>query len=224
MEQQFDRFKDLPWFRPDLKPTVIIGGAGGIGSYLALLLARMGTCIYIYDFDTVSETNIGGQLFSKASIGETKVSALNATIRSYADSYLNTYYERFTENSIRCPYMFSAFDNMEARRIMFDRWKSGNYKKGIFIDGRLIAESLQIFCVTRDNMDIYEQEYLFSDSEVEDAPCTMKQTSHSAAMIASHMVGFFTNHLTNVYEESKVRDVPLLYEFFIPATFTEVLT
>ena len=191
MEQQFDRFKDLPWFRPDLdRVNVIIGGAGGIGSWLTLLLARMGANTYIYDFDTVSATNIGGQLFSNDSIGETKVTALKRTVQQYSGSYTNAFFEKYTEESLRSIYMFSAFDNMEARRIMFNRWKSQDPEKGIFIDGRLIAESLQIFCVTKDNMDIYEQEYLFSDSEVEDAPCTMKQTSHSAAMIASHMVGF----------------------------------
>ena len=82
-------------------------------------------------------------------------------------------------------------------------------------------EQLQIFCVTPDKIEEYEQEHLFDDSEVEDAPCTMKQTSHSAAMIASHMVGSFTNHITNIYERELIRDVPFYYEFFIPVTLTE---
>lgn len=51
----------------------------------------------------------------------------------------------------------------------------------IFIDGRLTAEQMQIFCVTPKYISKYK-EHLFDDSEVEDAPCTMKQTSHSAAM------------------------------------------
>ena len=72
-------------------------------------------------------------------------------------------------------------------------------------------------------MHIYETDYLFEDSEVEDAPCTMRQTSHSACMIASHMVASFTNHITNIYERETVRDVPFFYEFFIPLTVTDVL-
>ena len=88
---------------------------------------------------------------------------------------------------------------------------------------RLTMEQLQIFCVTPDRIEEYEREHLFDDSEVEDAPCTMKQTSHSAAMIASHMVGLFTNHITNIYEREIIRDIPFYYEYFIPITLTEVL-
>ena len=84
-------------------------------------------------------------------------------------------------------------------------------------------EQLQIFCVTPDRIEEYERDHLFDDSEVEDAPCTMKQTSHSAAMIASHMVGLFTNHITNIYEREIIRDIPFYYEYFIPITLTEVL-
>ena len=69
---------------------------------------------------------------------------------------------------------------------------------------RLTMEQLQIFCVTPDKIEEYEK-HLFDDSEVEDAPCTMKQTSHSAAMIASHMVGLFSNHMTNNAVKDKDR-------------------
>ena len=89
----------------------------------------------------------------------------------------------------------------------------------IFIDGRLEMEQLQIFCVTPDKMEEYEKT-LFDDAIVEDLPCTMKQTSHSAAMIASLMTSFFTNHITNVREGMIVREVPFYHEFFIPMGLT----
>ena len=38
---------------------------------------------------------------------------------------------------------------------------------------------------------------LFEDSEVPDLPCTMKQTSHIAAMIATHITSLFLNYITN---------------------------
>ena len=80
-------------------------------------------------------------------------------------------------------------------------------------------EQLQIYCVTPDRIDAYEAT-LFDDSEVEDAPCTMKQTSHSAAMIATLMTSFFTNHMVNIYEREHLREVPFHHEFFIPLAMT----
>jgi hypothetical protein len=80
---------------------------------------------------------------------------------------------------------------------------------------------LQIFCVTPENADRYAREHLFHDSAVEEAPCTMKQTSHTAAMIGSLMSAFFTNHITNVYLGETLREVPFYYEFVVPMNFTQ---
>lgn len=225
MQQQFDRFKDAPWF-PERDELVMIGGAGGIGSWLTLLLVRAGFKPSIYDFDVIEEHNIGGQLFRKDDVGIRKVDALHRIINDYCGEQINTFSEAITNESPTHHFMFSAFDNMKARKDLFDVWKRSHTNcpvTPLFIDGRLTMEQLQIFCVTPENMDRYEQEYLFDDSEVEDAPCTLRQTSHSAAMIASHMVGFFTNHITNIYEREVVRDIPFFYEYFIPVTLTETL-
>ena len=118
--------------------------------------------------------------------------------------------------------MFSAFDNMDARRAMFKVWKRSwnSMNRPIFIDGRLNAEQFQIFCVTPENADVYERIHLFNDSEVEDAPCSAQQTTHTAAMIAGHMVGFFTNHITNINLRDEVREIPFMYEYFTPMNLT----
>lgn len=59
------------------------------------------------------------------------------------------------------------------------------------------------------------------DSEIEDAPCTLKQTTHTAAMIASHMVGFFTNFITHIKKEIPVINIPYKWEYNIPIGFIE---
>lgn len=228
MNQQFDRFKDAPWF-PSLEhpERVLIGGAGGIGSWLTMFLVRAGFKPVVYDFDTIEEHNLGGQLFTRNNIGRYKVDALQVMISDYCGKHLDTISGPFTENSMSHHFMFSAFDNMEARKTMFNVWKqsfANAVVKPLFIDGRLLMEQLQIFCVTPETADAYEREHLFLDSEVEDAPCTMKQTSHAAAMIASHMTGFFTNHMTNIYEREIVREVPFYYEYVIPMSLTEEIT
>lgn len=235
------RFKDAPWF-PQEETNVIVGGAGGIGSWLTLLLCRAGFFPVVYDFDVLEEHNLAGQLYNKEDAEKVvlKVDALKNLTKNFTDTDITTMSSKYTADSMSHHYVFSAFDNMQARKDMFsawceyvEQWKAdslGEVKEvsnddpsylnntPIFIDGRLTAEQMQIFCVTPDKIDAYK-EHLFDDSEVEDAPCTMKQTSHSAAMIASHMTGFFTNHMTNNAEKDSVRNVPFLWEYFIPINY-----
>jgi len=219
--RQFDRFKEAAWF-PKEDETIMIGGAGGIGSWLAIFLTRAGFKPTIYDFDIIEEHNLGGQLFRKSDIGNYKVNALQNIIADFSGTRINAFTDRIDGDSPTHHFMFSAFDNMKARKDLFEVWKrsiEGCPVTPVFIDGRLEMEQLQIFCVTPDKILDYEKQ-LFDDSEVEDAPCTMKQTSHSAAMIATLMTAFFTNHMTNIYERDVVRDVPFYYEFFIPLALT----
>ena len=223
--QQFDRFKDAPWF-PQKEEPVMVGGAGGIGSWLCFFLAKGGFKPMVYDFDTIEEHNLGGQLFRQSDVGKFKVLALYEIVEMFTGHQINVSTNMINEDSPTHYFMFSAFDNMKARKDLFNVWKKsweGCPVTPIFIDGRLTMEQLQIFCVTPETADLYEREHLFDDSEVEDAPCTLKQTSHSAAMIATKMMGFFTNHMSNIYLRENIRDVPFFYEFFIPATLTDVL-
>lgn len=221
---QFDRFKDAPWF-PVEGESVFVGGAGGIGSWLTFLLTRAGFKVYLQDFDLIETHNTGGQLFKHMSVGDYKVEAVAKIVKEFSGDFISTSVSAISDETTPSHiFTFSAFDNMDARKKLFQIWKRSTKDamvSPIFIDGRLEPEQMQIFCVTRGNMEEYERDHLFNDDEVEDLPCTFKQTSHSAAMIASHMVGFFTNHITNIYEREVIRTVPKYYEYFIPINLTE---
>ena len=240
-EVHSSRFKDAPWF-PKEETNVIVGGAGGIGSWLTLMLSRAGFYPVVYDFDVLEGHNLAGQLYTKsdAEAMVLKVDALKGLCKQFADTDITVMNERYTKDSMSHHYVFSAFDNMQARKDMFNAWceyvkewqdfnetlkaqkdtgqEIMDLNVPIFIDGRLTAEQMQIFCVTPDKIEEYKK-HLFDDTEVQDAPCTMKQTSHSAAMIASHMVGFFTNHMTNNAVKDKDRTVPFFWEYFIPINY-----
>lgn len=206
---KYNRFKDAIWFQKASETTVMVGGAGGIGSWTTMLLSRAGFRPVVYDFDLLEEHNIGGQLFLKTSVGKTKVEALQKVIDYFCDEDIMVFNERIVQDSLSNPIFISAFDNMQARKVSFENWcKVNTYSNSIFIDGRLTAEQMQIFCVTANNSEKYRK-YLFDDSEVPDAPCTFKQTSHAAAMIASHIVGFLTNHISGL-------PVPFYWEYNIP--------
>jgi hypothetical protein len=215
------RFKDAPWY-PKENTSAIIGGAGGIGSWLTFLFARAGFEPIVYDYDIIEEHNIGGQLFATKHIGMAKVDAIKEVVLEFSETHLTAMNEAFTLESMGHQFMFAAFDNMQARKDMFEVWWRDNSENpnAVLIDGRLLMEQMQIFCVTQATAKEYLREHLFDDSEVEAENCTMKQTSHSAAMIASLMIGFFTNHMTNIAQGSPVRQVPFFHEYFIPINLT----
>ena len=222
MERENLRFQGLDWYSQDDAPVVVVGGAGGIGSWLSFFLARANFNVTLSDFDTVEEHNIGGQLFKINQIGRYKAEAVGRNVSDFSTNTINAQIVKITEETATHEFMFSAFDNMDARRTMFKVWKRSwnSMNRPIFIDGRLNAEQFQIFCVTPENADEYERIHLFNDSEVEDAPCSAQQTTHTAAMIAGHMVGFFTNHITNINLRDEVREIPFMYEYFTPMNLT----
>lgn len=225
-----DRFKDAPWY-PKERINILVGGAGGIGSWTSLLLSRAGFSPLIYDFDSLELHNLGGQLYSKKMVGELKVDAIANIIKDFSDEEILTFNEKVDNNTPTHSYVVAAFDNMLARKQMFTSWYEHMAEnpdlrdKGIFIDGRLNAEQMWIYCIKGSDAEMCEKyisDCLFDDSEIEEAPCTFKQTSHAAAMIAAHITGFFTNHIVNVLEGDNSRAVPFSWEYFIPMDLLNV--
>lgn len=219
---QHNRFKGLPWF-PKEDIMVLVGGAGGIGSWVTFFLARAGFKPIVYDFDTLEEDNLSGQLYPKAFIGQKKVVALAEVCRQFSDEAILVMEDEIDEKSPTHTYAIAAFDNMKARKDMFKAWYNEHSKDSIFIDGRLEAEQFFIYCVTAENTDKYmrilEEE---TDASIPEANCTERQTSHMAAGIAWAIVSFFTNHITNVMDGSDMRVVPFRFECFMPLAYMEL--
>lgn len=217
------RFRDASWFEKVDKFVIpiIIGGAGGIGSWLTLFLSRMlppASYIILYDFDRVEEVNMAGQLFRTQDIGKLKVTAIKEIVKDFSGyERVTVQPDRYDAESLRSPVMFSCFDNMVARKDMFENWmqEAEKYPESIFIDGRLNAEQFQVFYVTLENALQYKNKHLFSDDEVDDTNCSYKQTTHFAAAIAAKMVQGFTGFLDPTYE------LPFKYEEIGPLFFNE---
>lgn len=234
VEPQFSRVKGASWFPLLYKKDVLVLGQGGIGSWTTLLLSRIGCNLHIFDMDNYEDHNMTGQVVPFSSIGLNKARAMSMVISQFSPNCKIQYYpERYTENSFTGEIMICGFDNMAARKVAFNNWKKSmegmslaDRAKYFFQDGRLLAEQLQIFNIPGEDSDLmerYEKDYLFDDSEVDEADCTFKQTSHCAAMIASHMVGFLTNWVSNADKAAKgersIRQVPFRYEYLIPLNY-----
>lgn len=201
------RFSDADWYNTDFDVTV--GGAGSIGSWLLLFLSRIGYSIYLYEMDIVDETNMGGQFYSKDDFGKTKQESIRAAIAKYALHQDIESMGEYKPGSMVSNIVFSCFDNMEARKNMFEQWKESHDSEDIsvFVDGRLTAESFQMYIVTPERIEAYEKT-LFDDGDIEDLPCSYKSTSHIAAMLASQMTNAMTNAVSNYIAGFDIRDLP----------------
>ncbi len=183
LDPKVSRFKDALWFSPGLE--IILVGAGGIGSYTALLLARQQAKIYLYDFDLIESHNRGGQLYKTKDIGLTKTAAIANTIREFTEQEIVQCGE-FNSESAVLPIMISALDNMKTRKL--------------------------IFAVTKGREEQYEAT-LFDDAEIPDQPCNYKATSHCGALIGSLIVATLNNYITNKVRELDLREVPFKHTF-----------
>ena len=227
-EIRYNRFKDAEWFGENKE--IIIGGVGGTGSNLAILLSRTGEhTLHIYDADTFEEHNKSGQWVLENQVDVSKVEATKQNILNFSGKgvKVETYKELYTEDSPSNEIVFACFDNMLARKVMYEKWKeycleSDNKEEFLFVDLRLLAESLTIFFVQghKDQFEKYESN-LFDDSEVPDVECTLKQTSHAASLIASLTVGFFTNWCANRKINVDYRQVPFRTDYLIGANLFE---
>jgi hypothetical protein len=232
---QYGRVKGASWFPLLYKRDVMVLGQGGIGSWVSLLLSRVGANLYIYDMDHYEEHNMTGQVVRKSDTGKPKVAAMSDIIKEFSpDCEVNPFNIRYEEATETNDVVICGFDNMNARRTSFNNWKSyvqklpmEDRKNCFFQDGRLLSEHMQIFNIPGDREDLikkYEDSYLPSDeefTETEEPDCTFKQTSHCAAMIGSHMVGFLTNWISNAQGKGPKRIIPFLYEYSVSLNMTE---
>lgn len=225
-DELITRFADAD-FVTDEPLDVVLVGAGGIGSYLGLFLGRLQHNLYIYDGDDYSVENMSGQLTRISDLGKNKAVALAELLKDFCGLTNAETFGWFEEDSMIGDIVFTGLDNMKARKLVFEAWY--NYyldKKAngddtsmmIFFDGRLALENFEIFVVEPHQAEEYKKT-LFDDSEVEDPVCTLKQTSHAAGMIATKMVAFFTNWLSNKLNQEEVRVIPFHYEELIPINY-----
>lgn len=207
------RFKDADWY--GITHDIIVGGAGGIGSWLAMFLSRIGHNIYIYDDDNIDQTNMGGQMYKQSQIGLNKAIAVKENCESFNGSDLVTCYGRYDENrGLASPIMITCFDNMVGRKLMFEKWaKQGN--RELFLDGRMLAETGMIFAVVPGQEDAYREE-LFDDAEVEDAPCSFKATSHCGALVGVLLTNALNSYLGNKALGVEARILPFRHDFELP--------
>ncbi|MDD1724507.1 MAG: HesA/MoeB/ThiF family protein [Methanospirillum sp.] len=131
--------RQIPLFGPEGQnrlgdATVLIAGAGGLGSPVATYLALAGVGeLVIVDYDVIQESNLNRQfLHATASVGLKKVYSAEATLRSLQpDLSIVTYPEKIDASSAGrlvsdSDLVVDALDNYEARFLLHEAaWNAG---------------------------------------------------------------------------------------------------
>lgn len=182
-----------PSVAKDLEITVI--GAGGIGSWTALCLAKTGfKNVTVFDFDELEEHNLSNQAYSTAQVGEKKVDALNQVLTSFGEEEYTIRDKKFEGDDSLGKVVILAVDSIKAREEIFDSvLRSSNTQ--YMIDGRMGLTTMHLYSI-----DLIEDESIqyYRDSldpDVLEVPCTAQTTMSTALMIAGMIVSRVVNHI-----------------------------
>ena len=158
----------------ELDFPITLAGAGGIGSPLALALAKMGCRrLAIYDPDVVEAHNLPNQLYRLNDVGRPKVEALAELLREFAPLELEARQEQLAGQALR-GVVLSAVDSMASRQAIWHgsvRWKPA---VPLYVDARMGAELCRVLTINPtdpDDVAAYEAS-LCGDEEAAEDVCT----------------------------------------------------
>lgn len=122
--------------------SVSILGCGGLGSNIAMSLARCGVGnIYIYDYDKVEYSNLNRQNYDMNDLGKSKVAQTKKRIGEtipYAKVHakeLKINWDNLSEISKKTDIFIEAFDKKEMKSLVFDYFLGKKGKKLIIGSG-----------------------------------------------------------------------------------------
>ena len=194
----------------DVPITVV--GAGGIGSFVVLTLAKMGfSDILVIDPDTIEEHNLPNQFYRIADIGKRKVDALREIVNDYTgtDISVSGYMWRKEDEIDNGGVVISAVDSMKSRKDIYDSVKR-NRDVVALIDGRMGGNQLEVYtCCIRNSDDKNRyKDTLWSDQQATNVPCTERAVLYNVLNIASWIANQTRLVLSNKqYERQLIMDL-----------------
>jgi len=175
--------------KPPKGESVLIVGAGGIGSNAVHVLASMGlTDFTVVDFDYVGEENIFPGFFVMGDVGEAKVTALANYADNMGDIIFTAYNCRFVEfkkkNRRHFTFAIISTDSTESRR---EIWHSVKDMAEVVIDGRMGGVLCSVFTITDEvSASVYEDALEGGNAEL---PCGQKATAPLTKGMIPFMIG-----------------------------------
>lgn len=172
---QFIRQRDLFLPEESLSSRVTLVGAGGIGSWTAAILAKLGVKrLTVYDSDSVESHNLPSQFYRPSDIGKRKAEAIARTTELFTGAKIGWQSQKFdrTDTDI----LVVGVDSIEERKRLNLAGSSFRY----VIDARMGAEQMELY-ICRSN-----PEWLLTmpaKEAVEHDPCTGRSIVYNTAVI-----------------------------------------
>ena len=186
------RFESLLPQEAVASQRVALLGAGGLGSYIAPILTRMGVHSWVLvDFDRVEAVNVATQDYPAASLGRLKVEALADRLREVEPEVEVQGFpgrvETLPQQALEGVTLgVLAADNMAARRTMYGKLKrAACMMPPLVVDPRMGAEVLEVYAFRLG--DAYQEQYekLLQDRHYAQEPCGARAIAYTGALAAA---------------------------------------
>jgi len=193
-EHQTDIFDPESFMWP-----VHVIGLGGIGSALALPLAKLGlqSQLHLWDHDpTVEAHNVPAQLLYRAKdIGKPKAETAAEIVRDYCDPKCEViaHAEKVTETTPLSGVVISGVDSMKSRKAIWSAVQF-NPEVSLYIDGRMGGEQVSLFSLNPSDIDAGEfySGWLFDDEDGAPLPCAARTVIHPPIVLAGLIIAQLT--------------------------------
>jgi len=183
--QTVDYQRQLDIFDPEIHNgrTVEIIGAGGIGSFVALALAKLGLKhLRVWDGDDLEAHNVPNQFHLVKALGKKKVVSTKTLCKEMADTEIEVVPEFWEPGKELNGLVISAVDSMgitedDPRPGRKELWEAVRVSPSVelLIDARLGGETIRVLSIRPINDALKHGWYesnLFTDKEGADLPCT----------------------------------------------------
>lgn len=174
-----------------LDKSILVIGAGAIGSWTILALAKMGfSKISVIDHDEVDIVNMASQFYGVKDVGSPKVAALAGRIQEMVGLKLtHVIPEKWPVKGFETEsfdIVIPAVDSMDIRTQVFNMLKDKAPACQAIIDARMGAETALLYAInpmSGEDQKVYKNT-LYTDEEAVQAPCTAKSTTYCALVLS----------------------------------------
>lgn len=187
-------------------PVTVIG-AGATGSWLTLMLAKLGIKnITVYDHDVVEEHNLANQAYGFNDVGTNKASAIYQSIWVDTRTEIQYVRDKYTSQPI-FGIIFLMVDSMAERKRIWENCIRLKPRIELMIEPRMGLDLGRIYNVNPTDLKQikeYEQTY-YNDDVAEVSACGNSMTVVTTAIaIASWCARQLINHANNIELDDEI--------------------